>query len=221
MSPSASTSTPRVVSTITACGDVLDRDGDVLVIRAQFPIEELEPARFRAPVLLVGCERFVIVAKDGPAETPRYTLRRKLANAYEPDGVVIAYDAARHLVRRTERQRTAVAWLLFVALIPLMPLLGFLPERCKRSFIGIGIDGTLASRLSVPLQTLAAAACVAAHFRAGAIFTLPGLALAALAFFLAADAAYRTSEHRDGRAPGAFALVLALAGMARSVVARC
>ena len=209
---------PRII--IAACGDILERSGDLLVIRARFPIDGLEPSRFRAAVLVVDSERFVVVAKGGQPETPRYTLQRRDANAYEPDGVVIGYDACRHRLRRIERRRTAAAWLLFLALVPVMPLLGFLPERCKRALPAIGIDGTTASRLSVPLQTLAVAFCVAAHFEAGAIFTPRGLLLAAVAMLIAVDAAYRTSEHRDGQAPGLFAIVVAVAAMVRSAIPR-
>src|SRR5687768_5657578 len=92
--------------TKTPCGDKLERNGDVLVIHAALPIDDLVPAPYRPPILLVGDERFVLLAREGSRQRPLYRLRvAPEAGLYEPEGKVIDYDGDRHLEVRRDKVR--------------------------------------------------------------------------------------------------------------------
>lgn len=204
---------------MAACGDELSRDGDLLTIRAALPIDELEPSRYRAPVLLVDGERFVLQSKEGDARRPLYRLRQiDEANAYEPEGKVLSYDGERHLERRRARRRTALAWVLWIPTVPLLPIIGLLPESWKEKLVQFGVDPGRASRLSLGLEWMLVAVLMIAY--PFLVFTWPGLLVGAAALFTAADIAYRVTADSDQRAPGAFALAGALATWVKDLLAK-
>lgn len=194
--------------TRTPCGDKLERNGDHLVIHSALPIEDLEPAPYRPPILLLGDERFVLVSVEGSRRRPLYRLRRapNEAGLYEPDGKVIGYDGERHLHARRETARHALAFLLWVPTVPLLPFIGLLPESWKSKLVHIGVNPSRAGFLSIGLEWILVALCVIAYPFLGGPFTLPGFVIGALALFLACDIAYRVGADADNRAPGMFAL---------------
>lgn len=204
---------PRLGSGITktSCGDKLERNGDALVIHAALPIDDLVPAPYRPPVLLVGDERFVLVAREGSRQRPLYRLRAAPeAGLYEPEGKVIGYDADRHLEVRRDKVRHALYFLLWVPTVPLLPILGLLPEKWKDKLVHVGVDPGRATRLSIALEwMLVALLCIAYPFTGG-FFTLPGLIVGAAALFVAGDICFRVTADYDSRSPGAFALAGAL-----------
>jgi hypothetical protein len=206
-------SEPRLGTGITtsACGDKLERNGDALVIHAALPIDDLVPAPYRAPILLVGDERFILVAREGTRKRPLYRLRvAPEAGLYEPEGKVIGYDGDRHLERRRDNVRHALYFLLWVPTVPLLPFLGLLPEKWKDKLVHVGLDPGRATRLSIGLEwLLVALLCIAYPFMGG-FFTLPGFICGAAALFVAGDICFRVTSDYDNRAPGAFALAGAL-----------
>ncbi len=204
-------SRPPVSSVTSACGDKLERSGDTLVIHAALPIDELVPAAYRAPILLVGDERFVLVAREGTRKKPRYRLKvAPEAGHYELEGKVIGYDGDRHLERRRNNVRHALYFLLWVPTVPLLPFIGLLPESWKAKLVHVGVDPARATRLSIGLEwMLVALLCIVYPFLGG-FFTLPGLIVGAAALFVAGDICFRVTSDYDNRSPGAFALAGAL-----------
>ena len=192
------------------CGDELERAGDSLVLSAAFPIEGLELSRFRNPVLRVRGERFTLASVEGDARRPTYRFLLEVPNLYAPPGELVIYDAARHLDRARERRHTALAWLLFLPMVPLTPLLGLLPERAKERLAALGFDPTRASRLSLFLEWALIGLLVLAYLFSGGFFTLPGAILGALCLLLVADVAFRVASDYDGRAPGFLGVLVAL-----------
>lgn len=194
------------------CGDELVFVDDTLVLHAAWPIDELVPSRYRPPVLLVGEERWVLLSVAGTPRRPIYTLRREVPSLYEMAGKEIGYDEDRHLERRRERGRTAVAWFLWIPSVPLLPVLGLLPEGAKEKLIHLGIDPARATRLSLTIEWLLLALLVIAYPFTGGFFSPLGAVIGALAFFVMTDIAYRVSADLDGRAPGAFVGLIAEIG---------
>lgn len=212
---------PRLGSGISKspCGDTLERNGDALVIHAALPIEDLVPAPYRAPILLVGDERFVLVALEGSRKRPLYRLRIAPAEGhYEPEGKVIGYDGDRHLERRRDNVRHALYFMLWVPTVPLLPFIGLLPESWKDKLVHVGVDPGRATRLSIGLEwMLVALLCIAYPFMGG-FFTLPGAVTGAAALFVAADICFRVTSDYDNRSPGAFALAGALKDWVKDLI---
>lgn len=192
------------------CGDQLERNGDALVLAAAFPIEGLETSRFRNPVLRVRGERFTLAAIEGDARRPIYRFTLEVPNLYAPPGELMLYDGERHLERAQERRRTALAWLLYLPLVPLTPLLGLLPESLKQRLGALGFNPTRASRLSLVLEWALLFVALGGYFLAGGFFTVPGAVLGALCLVLILDVAYRVASDYDGQAPGMFGVLVAL-----------
>jgi hypothetical protein len=197
--------------TTSPCGDKLERNGDALVIHAALPIDDLLPSPYRPPILLVGDERFVLVAREGSRMRPLYRLRlAPEAGLYEPEGKVIGYDGERHKAVREERVRHALYFLLWVPTVPLLPFLGLLPERWKNKLVHVGVDPGRATRLSIGLEWILLALLVIAYPFSGGFFTLPGAVIGAAALFVASDICFRVTSDYDNKQPGVFALAGAL-----------
>lgn len=192
------------------CGDELERDGDRLAIAAAFPLEGLELSRFRNPVLRVRGERYELTGIEGTARRPLYRLRMEEPNLYAPPGELLLYDGERHRERAVERRRVALAWLLYLPLVPLTPLLGLLPESLKERLGALGFNPARASRLSLSFEWLLLFFATLAYLMSGGFFTVEGAILAPLCLLLALDIAYRVSSDYDGRAPGMFGVLGAL-----------
>lgn len=212
---------PRLGSGITktACGDKLERNGDALVIHAALPIDDLVPAPYRPPILLVGDERFVLVAREGTTQRPLYRLRvAPDPGLYEPEGKVIGYDPDRHLDVRREKVRHALYFLLWIPTVPLLPILGLLPESWKDKLVHVGIDPGRATRMSIGLEWMLVALLTIAYPFTGGFFTFPGLVIGAAALFVAGDICFRVTSDYDNRSPGAFALAGALWDWAKDLI---
>lgn len=192
------------------CGDELVREGERLDIAAAFPLEGLELSRFRKPVLRVRGERYELIGVEGTAKRPLYRLRVEEPNLYAPPGELVLYDGERHRARSQERRRAALAWLLYLPLIPLTPLLGLLPESVKERLGVLGFNPARASRLSLFFEWLLLFFATLAYLLSGGFFTVPGAILAPICLLLALDIAYRVASDYDGRAPGIFGVVGAL-----------
>lgn len=192
------------------CGDRLERHGDALTVHAVFPIEGLELSRFRNPVLRVRGERFTLAAVEGDPRAPIYRFMLEVENLYAPPGELFLYDGNRHVERAQERRRTALAWLLFLPLIPLTPVLGLLPESLKVRLMALGLDPGRASRQSLVFEWALLFFAVLAYFLSGGLLTAPGAILGSLCLLLALDITYRVASDYEGRAPGIFGVVLAL-----------
>lgn len=203
----------------SACGDKLERNGDTLVIHAALPIDELVPATYRAPILLVGDERFVLVAREGTRSKPLYRLKvAPAAGLYELAGKVIDYDGDRHLERRRNNVRHALYFVLWVPTVPLLPFIGLLPESWKDKLVHVGVDPGRATRLSIGLEWLLVALLCIAYPFTGGFFTLPGLIVGAAALFVAGDICFRVMSDYDNRSPGAFALAGALTDWVKDII---
>lgn len=201
------------------CGDKLERNGDCLVIHAALPIDELVPAAYRPPILLVGDERFVLVAREGTQKRPLYRLRLAgESGLYEVDGKVISYDGERHLEVRRDKARHVLAFLLWIPTVPLLPILGLLPEKWKDKLVYVGVDAGRATRLSIALEWMLVALLVIAYPFLGGFFTPAGFICGALALFVAGDICFRVTSDYDNKAPGAFALAGAIVASVKDMI---
>jgi hypothetical protein len=192
------------LSFTSQCGDVIERDGDRLVVDAALPIEGLEESRYRKPVLVFREQRFVLERVSGTAKRPRYELRLPEDNAYVPEGTVVYYDDERHLDRRRQRQRTALAWILWIPSVPLMPLLGLLSQETKEK---MGLDVGRATRVSLAIEYLILAVGVIAYFAVGGFFSPPGAVIGTILLVTAADIAHRVASDYDNKSPGLYSII--------------
>lgn len=185
---------PKRAARRSPCGDELVFDGERLVIRAALPIEGLEASRYRNPVLRVDGERFVLVDVAGTKERPLYTLTVEHESLYAPAGEVIFYDGERHLERRHERRRLALAWLLWIPTVPLLPLIGLLPADVKEKLVRVGVNPGRATHASLAVELLLLGLGTIVYVASGGFFMSIGHALlGALLLGLAADIAYRVT----------------------------
>ena len=168
------------------------------------------PVRFLKRVLYEGA-RFTLDNKSALV----YRLTPEAPNLYAPAGDVVFYDGDRHLERRLERKRTALAWALWLPTVPLMPLLGLLPQSTKEKLVGIGVDPARATELSLMLEWLLLTATVIAYLGVGGVFTPAGFALGAVALFLLVDIAHRVTAGAGGETPGLGSVAGEFARLAR------
>jgi len=189
------------------CGDELTRRGDELVIAAAFPIEGLTLTRYRNPVLRLGDERFTLVAVEGQRRRPTYRFRAEHPNLYAPSGELVDYDPARHHERARDRRRLLLAWLVYLPLVPLTPVIGLLPEAVRLRLRVLGVDAGRAMRLSLSIEWLLLFFALLGYLFSGGFLTLAGAVLGALCLLLVTDIAYRVASDYDSRAPGMFGVV--------------
>lgn len=189
------------------CGDRLQRTDDRLVLEAVFPVEGLEASRYRSAVLRVGDARYTLTAIEGDPRRPTYRFALEVQNLYALPGELVVYDPDRHRARAHERRRLALAWLLFIPLVPLTPLLGLLPEGAKRRLGALGLDAGRATRLSLMFEWLLLFFALLGYLFSGGLLSAPGAVLGALCLLLAVDIAYRVAADYDNRAPGMFGVV--------------
>ncbi len=189
------------------CGDELELRGDGLVIVAAFPIEGLRATRFRNPVLRVGERRYTLVSVDRDQRRPTYRFTLEVENLYAPAGELIDYDPLRHHERARERRRLALAWLVFIPLVPLTPVIGLLPEGVRRRLTGYGVDAGRALRWSLNLEWLLLFFALLGYLFSGGFLSLAGAVLGPLCLLLVIDIAYRVASDYDNRAPGMFGVV--------------
>ena len=197
------------------CGDVCTRAGDALRIEATSTIAGLEASSYRKSVLLFFGERFVLVRRDRLV----YELGKDVDdNLYVLRGELVAYEPERHLEQRRERRRVALGFLLWVPMVPLMPVLGLLPQSVKDKLIAVGFDPGRATRMSLGIEWLLLFFALLAYAFLGGFFSLPGLVDGAITLLLALDIAYRVTADGDNQSPGMFGVVRELIGFVRGVV---
>lgn len=189
------------------CGDELQGHGPQLVIAAAFPIEGLEASRYRNPVLRVRERRYVLLAVDGDGRRPTYRFTLEEPNLYAPPGEELDYDPERHHERARARRRLVVAWLVYLPLVPLTPIIGLLPESVRRRLTGVGVDPSRAMRLSLSLEWLLLFFALLAYLFSGGFLTLAGALLGPFCLLVVIDIAYRVASDYDSQAPGMFGVV--------------
>ena len=203
----------------TACGDDLVREGDSLVVRASFPIEGLEPSRYRPPILVVDGERFALDRVDGTAGRPIYSLHLSNPGLYELEGNVFFYDDERHLEAERERRHVALGWMLWIPTIPFLPLLGLLPASAKDKLVSLGVDPARATRASLAIEWLLLTFGMIGYPFTGGFFTPLGAAVGVLNVIIAADIAYRVAADFDNQTPGMFGIVVDVMRWVRETIA--
>lgn len=176
-------------------------DDGTLVIRAGAPIEGAEPSTHRPTVIVVDDVRWRLDGhrREGPLHV--YALSPWNPGPFEREGLVIAYDPDRVHNARVAQLSLALRTVLLLALLPVSPLVGLLPEKNKAWLRDRGLlpPASQASSLLVEwLLMYALAGAGILSFLAGSL--LLWLALCAATFAVGVDIAYRVtllSEHRD------------------------
>jgi hypothetical protein len=140
-------------SRVAPCGDTLTFTGDALTLDAPTPIEGLVPSMHRRPVLVVDGERYTLLsARAAGPRAVSYALERERESLYDLPGLPVLYDDERHLTRRKEKAANAAGWLAYAVLAPVMPLLGLLPQSLKHKLVGLGIDPTVSTGVSLGVE---------------------------------------------------------------------
>lgn len=183
---------------------VYDVDGSVTIV-TDHPIDGVEVGNHRPCLLRVNGETLRVAAVERAARGARVTYRLVpfVAGMYEREGVVIDYDGDRVHDGRVARVEGALGVVVFVALLPLFPILGFLPESTKEALALRGFHFAGAQSMSMGLQWLLT---VTSGFLAGVCFftgAWPAAAVAAVVWAaLLLDFGHRAQAGFDGRAVG-------------------
>jgi hypothetical protein len=137
---------------VAPCGDRLRFDGDALVIEARTPIVGLEATLHRRPVLVIGAQRYTLLAVERADALISYRLQREAEALYELPGPPIDYDPERHVARRKDIARAGAGWLIHFATLPLVPFIGLLPEGAKHRLVALGINPTVSTGTSLAIE---------------------------------------------------------------------
>jgi hypothetical protein len=111
--------------------DWLDRDGDRVVVWAPRPMPEWKIGKHRRPMIVIDGARYAVEEAAESGGGWRYILAPWRGTTHELPGVTIHYGDAYARDREEHARELVKATRGRAALLPLYPLLGFLPRALK------------------------------------------------------------------------------------------
>ncbi|MDP2339650.1 MAG: hypothetical protein Q8O67_01725 [Deltaproteobacteria bacterium] len=176
-------------------------DDGSLVVYATAPIDGVLISQHRPCLLVVDDVRFVVLAHTVEGKHHVYRCQPWKPGPYDREGAVVDYDPDRLHHQRVERLHFAVRGVILFSLLPVMPLMGLLPENAKKKLQEHGLLPPGSQMSSLLLEWALALLCVAAELISiisGSL--LPAAIFGFIAIVLVIDIPHRmvlAAESRD------------------------
>jgi hypothetical protein len=179
-------------------------DGGLLVV-AHTAIEGVLISQHRPCLLVIDDVRFVVLSHDRDNGKHVYRCGAWNPGPYEREGAVVVYDPDRVHHERVERLHYAARGLILFSLLPVMPLLGLLPEGAKKKLQEHALLPAGSQMGSLVFEWMLCLVCVSAELLAIIGGSLGFAAFfAVVTLFLLVDIPHRMVLVAEGRDVGMF-----------------